>query len=79
MGYYRWEKLILIEMNVMKRSFEFDDIPINIFIYKPTVFVSLFTFILKHLKNSCYDLWSKITTAATHTLTNMTHHDVWIN
>lgn len=43
--YYRWEKLILIEMNVMKRSFEFDDIPINIFIYKPTVFVSLFTFI----------------------------------
>lgn len=43
--YYRWEKLILIEMNVMKRSFEFDDIPINIFIYKPIVFVSLFTFI----------------------------------
>lgn len=43
--YYRWEKLILIEMNVMKRSFEFDDIPINIFIYKPIVFDSLFTFI----------------------------------
>lgn len=35
----KWHKWILIELNVMKQCFEFEDIPINIFIQKCLCFI----------------------------------------